>query len=88
MAEWGCDLADANFRRFNNYVVALQAAEENQGIALGWHSQVAGLIDRGRLVRIGNMEIEAPGSYYLTWDENRGLSDAARRLHDWLLQSG
>lgn len=88
LAEWGCDLADANFRRFNNYVVALQAAEENQGIALGWHSQVEGLIDRGRLVRIGTMEIEAPGSYYLTWDESRGLSDAACRLRDWLLAVG
>lgn len=87
-AEWGCDLSAASFRRFNNYVVALQAAENKQGVALGWHTQVEGLIQAGRLVRLGDMEIAAPGSYYLTWDENRVLSDAARRLRDWLLATG
>ena len=56
MAQWNCDIAKANFRRFNNYVVALQAAEENQGIVLGWHSQVEALIRSGRLVRIGEMD--------------------------------
>jgi DNA-binding transcriptional LysR family regulator len=40
LSEWDCNLDDASFRRFNNYVVALQAAEDNQGVTLGWHSQV------------------------------------------------
>ena len=88
LAEWDCDLANASFRRFNNYVVALQAAEDNQGVALGWHSQVEPLIKNGRLVRFGDMQITAPGSYYLTWDENRPLSDAARQLREWLLATG
>ena len=88
LAQWGCDVGRANFRRFNNYVVALQAAEENQGILLGWHSQVGALVDSGKLVRIGAMEIEAPGSFYLTWAENRPLSESASRLHDWLLEVG
>jgi len=88
LRQWDCDLARANFRRFNNYVVALQAAEENQGIVLGWHSQVAGLIQRGKLLRLGKFEIDAPGSFYLTWDANRPLSDSARRLRDWLLEIG
>ena len=85
LAEWGCRLPDANFRHFNNYVVALQAAEENQGVALGWHSMVAPLIERGRLVRIGEMEIPAPGSFYLTWDVDRALSEQADLLRQWLL---
>ncbi len=88
MAELGCDMRQANFRRFNNYVVALQAAEENQGIALGWHTQVRGLIESHRLTRIGEFEMAAPGSYYLTWDENRPLSESAETLRDWLLQTG
>ena len=88
MAEFGCDIAQANFRRFNNYAVALQAAEDNQGIALGWHTQVRGLIAAGRLERIGNFEIAAPGSYFLTHDETRPLSEAAMRLRDWLLEAG
>lgn len=83
--EWNCNLADASFRRFNNYIVALQAAEDNQGVALGWHSQVEPLIQRGRLVRFGDTQIIAPGSYYLAWDENRPLSNAARQLREWLL---
>ena len=88
LAEWDCDLSDASFRRFNNYVVALQAAEDNQGVTLGWHSQVGPLIQAGRLVRFGDMQITAPGSYYLAWDENRPLSDAARQLCEWLLATG
>ena len=88
LREWGCDAAHASFRRFNNYVVALQAAEENQGIALGWHSQVEALIERGKLQRIGRLDIEAPGSFYLAWSENRPLSAAAERLRDWLLETG
>jgi LysR family glycine cleavage system transcriptional activator len=88
LAEWNCDLADTNFRRFNNYVVALQAAEDNQGVTLGWHSQVGPLIKSGRLVRLGDMQITAPGSYYLTSDESRPLSEAARQLRTWLLATG
>jgi LysR family glycine cleavage system transcriptional activator len=88
MAEWDCDISQANFRRFNNYVVALQAAEENQGIVLGWHSQVEALIQSGKLVRISEVEIPAPGSFYLTWDETRPLSEAAQRLRDWLVAVG
>ena len=42
-------------------------------------AQVDALIERGKLVRLGSMEMAAPGSYYLTWDEQRPLSDAARR---------
>ncbi len=84
----GCPLTVKTRRRFNNYVVALQAAEENQGIVLGWHSQVGTLVERGKLVRIGDMEIEAPGSFYLAWSENRPLSESASRLRDWLLETG
>jgi LysR family glycine cleavage system transcriptional activator len=88
LSEWDCNLDEASFRRFNNYVVALQAAEDNQGVTLGWHSQVESLIRNRRLVRLGDMQISAPGSYYLAWDENRPLSDAARQLREWLLLTG
>jgi len=55
LQRWGCDVRLARLRRFNNYVVALQAAEENQGIVLGWHSLVGALVQRGQLARIGSM---------------------------------
>lgn len=71
-------------RRFNNYVIALQAARENQGVALGWHSQVKPLIDAGKLVRLTKAAIPAPGAFYVTWDANRSLSHAALTLREWL----
>ena len=86
MRRWGGSMAQANFRRFGNYVVALQAAEENQGVALGWHALVHPLIQRGKLVCVEGMELAAPASYYLTWDTNRRLPDGARNLRDWLLE--
>ena len=84
--EWNLKLANAKFRRFNNYVVALQAAQENHGVVLGWHSMVESLIQQGRLVRLGNMEIPAPGSFFITWDINRPLSEQADSLRQWLLK--
>ena len=86
LGEWNVKLEHPNFRRFNNYVVALQAAQENHGVALGWHSQVEPLILRGKLVRLGDLEIQAPGSFYLSWDVNRPLSEEADSLRQWLLE--
>ncbi|MDH5354263.1 MAG: LysR substrate-binding domain-containing protein [Gammaproteobacteria bacterium] len=86
LAEWDCDPTEANFRRFNNYVVSLQAAEESQGVALGWHSMVEPLVRTGRLVRMGAWQMKAPGAYYLTWDENKPLSEAAEQLRSWLVE--
>lgn len=88
LRQWNCDLRRANYRRFNNYVVALQAAEDNQGIVLGWDSLVTGLIQRGKLFQLGEFESDAPGSFYLTWDANRPLSESAGRLRDWLVEIG
>jgi LysR family glycine cleavage system transcriptional activator len=87
LAHWNVKPGNANFRRFNNYVVALRAAQENQGVALGWHSQVEPLILAGKLVRLGMLEIQAPGSFYLTWDVDRPLSEPANLLRKWLLRA-
>jgi hypothetical protein len=43
------------------------------------------LIKQNKLVRLGNMEMKAPGSYYLTWKSNRPLSNQATLLSDWLV---
>lgn len=71
-------------RKFNNYIIALQAARDDQGVALGWHSLVKPLIERGELVRLTKTDIEAPGSFYVTWDAQRPLSPAADTLRQWL----
>jgi LysR family glycine cleavage system transcriptional activator len=78
----------ANVRRFNSYVIALQAARSGQGVALGWESLVAPLIEAGSLVRVTNAEIAAPQSYFVTWSARRPLTPQAMKLRDWLLSLG
>ncbi|MBN9073023.1 MAG: LysR family transcriptional regulator [Rhizobiales bacterium] len=75
-------------RRFNSYVIALQAARSGQGVALGWESLVAPLIEAGSLVRVTDAEITVPQSYFVTWSARRPLSPQAVTLRDWLLSLG
>lgn len=72
-------------RQFNNFSVLLQAAQDNQGLALGWEGLILPLLSEGKLVRFGELVIDAPGAYYLTWNARRTLSPAALALKDWLL---
>ncbi len=77
-----------NVRRFNSYVIALQAARSGQGVALGWESLVAPLIEAGNLVRVTKAEIAAPQSHFVTWSARRPLSSPAAMLRDWMLSLG
>ena len=77
-----------NVRRFNSYVIALQAARSGQGVTLGWESLVAPLIETGNLVRVTDAVIAAPQSYFVTWSARRPLSPQATLLRDWLLSLG
>ncbi|TGQ53520.1 hypothetical protein EN836_15130 [Mesorhizobium sp. M1C.F.Ca.ET.193.01.1.1] len=71
-------------RRFGKVFVALQAAQANQGVAVGWHRLVRHLVDEGKLVKITDLELPALGGYYMTWNDHRTLSPAAELLRDWL----
>jgi LysR family transcriptional regulator, glycine cleavage system transcriptional activator len=72
-------------RRFSKFAVALQAAQDNQGVAVGWDRLVRPMIESGRLVRFTELTLPAPGGYYLTWNDNRALSPAAQTLRAWLI---
>jgi DNA-binding transcriptional LysR family regulator len=74
-----------NVRRFNSYVIALQAALSGQGVALGWASLVRPLIATGDLEQITDAEIPAPQSFFVTWSARRPLSRPAGILKEWLL---
>lgn len=74
--------------RFNNFAVTLQATQDDQGLAVGWHRLVRPLIQAGKLVRFTDLEMPAPGSYYLTWNDKRELSEAAKQLRIWLINEG
>ena len=74
-------------RHFNNFSVLLQATQDDQGLSLGWERLIRPLLDTGKLVRFGSLQIDAPGAYYLTWNARHRLSDAAMILKDWLVET-
>ena len=73
-------------RRFGKYSLLLAAAEANQGVALGWDALVRPLVDAGRLVKLTALSVPAPIEYYLTWNDNRVLSQPTRQVRDWIIE--
>ena len=71
-------------RRFGKYSVTLQAAQADQGVAIGWHKLVRQLIEERRLARLTDLELPAPGGYYLSWNDYRTLSPAGETVREWL----
>ena len=86
LRETGAPHRKLNVRRFNSYVIALQAAQDGQGIGLGWQSLVQPLIARRKLVQVTEARMAAPHSFYVTWSLKRPLSSEAQILREWLLR--
>lgn len=86
LRESGAPHRRLNVRRFNSYVIALQAAQAGQGVALGWLSLVRPLLERKALTPASTAEIAAPQSFYLTWSAKRPPKREAEVLRDWLLR--
>jgi DNA-binding transcriptional LysR family regulator len=72
-------------RRFSTLGVVLQACQDDQGVAVGWHRLVRPLIAEGRIVPFTDLRIPAPGAYHLSWNASRELGEPGRTLRDWLL---
>lgn len=70
--------------RINDYVLVIQSVIEGQGVALGWHHLVEGLVRRGVLVRITNHTLVTGKSFHVAWPREVTLSSAAQRVCDWL----
>lgn len=77
-----------NIRRFNSYVIALQAARDGQGVALGWMSLVGPLLQSGELERVTDADVADPNAFYVTWSDRRPLSPEAVVLRNWLIAQG
>jgi LysR family glycine cleavage system transcriptional activator len=75
------------FRRFNSYVISVQAAMSGQGVVLGWKNLLLPLITSKQLVQLSSLEMDAPESFYLTWSDKKPLPSEAVILRDWLLRS-
>lgn len=72
----------------NNYMIALQAAQDGNGVCLGWDRLTGPLLDEGRLVPLCALRLPAPGSFYLTWPKDLEISSEAGTLRDWLVAEG
>ena len=73
-----------NLSSYNNYIIALQAARDDQGVLLGWDRLVRPLIEQGKLKRLIDASYLSPGSYYLSWNSNKVLNNAALTFVKWL----
>lgn len=85
--ECGLDSQRVSGRRFNNYVIVLQAAQDNQGVALGWQKLIQPLLDQGKLKPLLPVSVETDNGYYLTWPGDRVLSKDAETIKTWLLNN-
>jgi DNA-binding transcriptional LysR family regulator len=72
-------------RRISNYVIAWQAAQDGQGVALGWMTLVAPLLEARKLVTLTKAAFVPPDGTYVSWSAHRPLSAEATTLRDWLM---
>lgn len=71
-------------RSFTNYVQATQAALDGHGVMLGWESNTADLIRRGRLVVMPFPRLQPEEAFYLVIPPHREGQPAVRTLAGWL----
>lgn len=69
----------------NDYVLAIQAVLEGQGIALGWRHLVEGMVNKGVLVRLTDYSQETGKAFHVIWHKEVQLSRQAENVRDWLL---
>ncbi|WP_136659301.1 LysR substrate-binding domain-containing protein [Nitratireductor sp. XY-223] len=89
--EWfalnGVSVARVSGPKFNNYSIALQAAEEGAGVVLGWSRLIASYLSSGRLVPLGDFFVPVPGAFYLTWNSRKQLDPSVALVRDWLVNA-
>ncbi|MEX0350727.1 MAG: LysR substrate-binding domain-containing protein [Paracoccaceae bacterium] len=72
--------------RVNNYAIALQAAQDGAGLALGWERLIAPLLTSGELVAIAPHMLRAPHRFYIHGKPESELSTSAMQLRDWIIR--
>lgn len=73
---------------FNTYPLAIQAAVDGLGVALGWGHLVDHLIERGDLVRpLGQLNVQTDDGYYLLQAEDSPGFNERTIVENWLLDA-
>ncbi len=66
----------------NNYVIALQAAQDDMGAVLGWNGLTKDIVASGRLVQLLPDTVASPVDFYVKMHAQ--ASDRAKLVFDWL----
>jgi len=69
----------------NNYMIALQVAQEGVGAVLGWSGLIESLLCEGKLVQLVPESMSAPKQFYLRIHSH--ASTKARIFADWLINN-
>ncbi|SPJ23688.1 LysR substrate-binding domain-containing protein [Palleronia abyssalis] len=67
----------------NNYMIALQMAQDGIGAVLGWERLVGPLLEAGKLVHLSDAAMPSPWPFYLAVHPR--ASPRARVFRDWLI---
>ena len=70
--------------KVNNYMIALQAAQDGVGMVLGWQQLVAPLLRNGTLVALGDFTVPAPTSFFLSCNPDNPSGGGADALAAWI----
>lgn len=70
----------------NDYVLIVQSVIEGQGVALGWHHLVQGLVGKGVLVRLTEQIFATGKNFYVIWPRDLPMSRTASQVRDWLVE--
>lgn len=93
--DWGNWLYSAGLKlpettqrwKMGSYRLAIEAAAQGIGVAMGWTWLVQDLIDRGVLAEAHPQRLVGQGHYYLMRSVHRHQRQATRRLSEWLIDS-
>ncbi|MGB3146844.1 MAG: LysR substrate-binding domain-containing protein [Paracoccaceae bacterium] len=72
--------------KVNNYMIALQAAQDGAGLVLGWQRLIDPLLKTGMLVALGPHTMAAPELFYIAQSDRDNANRAAATLKNWLLE--
>ena len=71
--------------KLNDYAIAIQAALDSQGVALGWRHIIQKLLGTRQLVRACSSKVETEQSFYLVMPKNLKMTEQVQVVRDWLL---
>lgn len=81
----GVDIAGHRAAEFDSSLLALAAAENGLGLAIGQMPLLKGALESGRLVRPFPNEIATGSAFFVVWPTITSVSPKTRHFIDWLL---